>query len=122
MASTMPATAASTATPAPIPFSHDVGDHASAGISVLIAACLLAAAFVLLWLLRRRGWRGTQSPTSPRVNRDLAVVQRLRLSTGCLAYVLQDGSDRLLVVEARSGVQMMPLRESTMELGEGGQS
>jgi hypothetical protein len=122
MASTMPATAASTAAPAPIPFSRDVGDHASGGISVLIAACLLAAVFVLLWLLRRRGWRSEQGPRSSRMNRDLVVVQRLRLSTGCLAYVLQDGSDRLLVVEARGGIQMMPLRESTMELGEGERS
>jgi hypothetical protein len=122
MASTMPATAASTAAPVAIPFRHEAGGSASGGVSILVAACLLGAAFVALWLLKRRGWQGMHGQVSARANTGVVVAQRLRLSTGCAAYVLQDGNDRLLVIEARSGVQTMPLRGVATEHGEGAEA
>ena len=98
----MPAVAASVAPAAPIPFSHESAPAASGGGSLLVAA---------LWLLKRSGWKGGALINGPRTQAPgVSVAQRLRLGPGCSAYVLHDGDERLLVVEARSGVQVTALR------------
>jgi hypothetical protein len=110
VAQASPAAAASIAPAAPIPFSRDAGSgDASGGASLLVAALLLAAAFAVLWVLKRRGWRGLPGQPAA-VPQGVKVTQRLRLGPACSAYVLQDGEDRLLVVEARQGVQVTALR------------
>ena len=103
----VPAVAASA--PAPIPFSHPVAPAVTGGGSLLIAGLLLAAAFAVLWLLHRRGWRGAGLTVIRAEAPGVSVAQRLRLGAGTVAYVLRDGDARLLVIEARSGVQVTPL-------------
>ncbi|GAA0706137.1 hypothetical protein ISN75_10360 [Dyella marensis] len=107
----MPTVAASVAPAAPIPFSHESAPAASGGGSLLVAALLLGAAFAALWLLKRSGWKGGALINGPCAQAPgVSVAQRLRLGPGCSAYVLHDGDERLLVVEARSGVQVAALR------------
>lgn len=108
-----PAVAASAGSVASIPFSREVAPAASGGTSLLVAALLLSTAFAVLWLLKRQGWNGIGLGQGPRVPPPgVSVAQRLRLGPGCWAYVLHDGDERLLVVEARSGVQVAALRSA----------
>lgn len=112
-----PATTASAAAQdAPIPFSRAGTPTVSGGGSLLVAALLLGTAFAALWLLKRRGWNADQ-PVSTKPG--VSVAQRLRLSPDCSAYVLRDGDDRLLVVEARSGVQVRALRSGHVSADQG---
>lgn len=115
-----PAVAASVASAAPIPFSRENAPAASGGASLLIAALLLGVAFAALWLLKRQGWNGSSRVLAARVPAaGVSVAQRLRLGPGCSAYVLHDGEQRLLVVEARSGVQVTPLRSAGSSAADG---
>ena len=115
-----PAVAASVASAAPIPFSREAAPTASGGTSLLVAALLLGAAFGVLWLLKRRGWNGMGPARGTRIpSPGVSVAQRLRLGPGCSAYVLHDGDERLLVVEARSGVQVTSLRPAEQSASEG---
>ncbi|MGO4703603.1 hypothetical protein [Dyella sp. 2RAB6] len=116
----MPAVAASVAPATPIPFSREPAPAASGGTSLLVAALLLGAAFAALWVLKRRGWNGAALAKGPRMPPSgVSVAQRLRLGPGCSAYVLHDGDERLLVVEARSGVQVTALRPLERPANEG---
>ena len=113
-----PATTASAAAQdAPIPFGRAGTPTVSGGGSLLIATLLLGTAFAALWLLKRRGWSADQPVRSTKPG--VSVVQRLRLSPGCSAYVLRDGDDRLLVVEARNGVQVTALRSGHVSADQG---
>jgi len=113
----VPAVASSAATSAPIPFSRDTGGQASGATSLLVAGLLLAAAFAVLWALKRRGWQGLASHIGmPATPSGVVVIQRLRLSASSAAYVLRDGEARLLVVESRAGVQVTHLSQ---EVGSG---
>jgi len=115
-----PAVAASTAPAAPIPFSREAAPAASGGASLLVAALLLGAAFAALWLLKRKGWNGNPLLKAARMpSSGVSVAQRLRLGPGCSAYVLHDGAQRLLVVEARSGVQVTALHPAAPSAHEG---
>jgi uncharacterized protein (DUF58 family) len=117
IARSSPATAASVVPATPIPFGQDTGGYADGGTSLLVAALLLVFGYAALWLLKRRGWGATGRPEA--APNTMKVVQRVRLSQTCSAYVLQDGENRLLIVEGRQGVQVAPLRaESARERGE----
>ncbi|WP_266158308.1 hypothetical protein [Dyella silvatica] len=109
-----PAVAASVAMPAAIPFSHAAVSSDSANMSgMLVAAALLALAFAVLWVLKQRGWGIKSSAISANAihqPEDFQVMQRLRLSPTCMAFVLSDGETRMLLVESRHSVTLQPLQ------------
>jgi hypothetical protein len=102
---TSPATATTSAIPFSTAPSTPIG---GASTSLVLAFVLLAAAFVVLWLVRRRGF-GVKALVAPGIQGEWSVVQRLRLTATSQAVVLSDGHEKLIVVESRHGVQVTPL-------------
>jgi hypothetical protein len=101
-----PAHAATTGQSGAIPFA-EAGHSAAPGnfTGLMIAAVLLAVAFVVLYIFRQRGLgrAGGVGATSGA----LKVVQRLRISGSCEAFVLDDAGTRLVVIESRHGLQVV---------------
>jgi hypothetical protein len=81
---------------------------AGASSSFALAFVLLAAAFAVLWLIRRRGY-GVKRLSASAAEDGWSVVQRIRLTATSQAVVLRDGRDSLIVVESRHGVRLMRL-------------
>jgi len=103
-----PASAASTGTP--ITFAQGAAAQQGSLTGLVVAALLLIGLCVGLWFVRRRGYlqRWVGVPGGLPVE-GVRVVQRLRLGIHAHAYVLEDGSDRWMVVEGRQGVHVTPL-------------
>jgi hypothetical protein len=100
----VPATASTSA----IPFGATPATPAGGSASgFLLAFVLLAVAFAVLWVIRRRGY-GMSLPGDARGG-GWVVAQRIRLTPTAQAVVLEDGEERLVVVESRYGVQVTRL-------------
>lgn len=107
-----PPAAPAAATTAAIPFGQAPQPVPGGNAGGFVAATLLlAAAFVVLWLLRKRGFGAAARVVTGTANgpEGIALTQRLRLSPTCQAYVLREGDVRMLVVESRYGVDVRPL-------------
>lgn len=100
----LPATASTSAIPFGATPATPAGGSAS---SFVLAFVLLAIAFAVLWFIRRRG-HGMTLPGDVR-GEGWVVAQRIRLTHTAQAVVLQEGSERLVVVESRYGVQVTRL-------------
>lgn len=73
----------------------------------MIAFVLLAVAFVVLWIVRQRGFALPSLPAAGQGSARWTVVQRLRLTPSAQAIILRDGNVQLVVVESRHGVHVM---------------
>ena len=108
----MPPTAPAGATTAAIPFGQAPQPVPGGNAGGFVAATLLlAVAFVVLWLLRKRGYGGTARVSTDTAHGavGISLTQRLRLSPTCQAFVLREGDVRMLVVESKYGVNVSPL-------------
>lgn len=103
-----PASAASTGTP--ITFAQGAAVQQGSLAGLLIAALLLVGLCIGLWFVRRRGylqrWMGMPMGLPAE---SVRVVQRLRMGVHAHAFIVEDGSDRWMVVEGRQGIHVTPL-------------
>lgn len=72
----------------------------------LLAFVLLGVAFLVLWFIRRRGYGAASHALAVAPGTGWTVAQRIRLTPTAQAIVLRDGSNEVLVVESRHGVQL----------------
>lgn len=94
----------------PISFAPTAPGQATHPAALAVTVALLAVACIGLWVARRGGYlRRWVGPPPGKAERGVRVVQRLRLGMHSHAYVLEDGTDRWIVVEGRQGVQMTAL-------------
>jgi hypothetical protein len=105
MQAASPATTSSSA----IPFAQPAATVApDAGGTFLLTALLLAVAVAVLWWLRKRLLNPAASVPGTAPSGAIAVSQRIRVSATCVATVLEGEGARMLVVESRQGVQVVP--------------
>ena len=102
-----PASAASTGTP--ITFAQGAAVQQGSFTGLLVATLLLVGLCVGLWFVRRRGYlqRWVGAPMGLPIE-GVRVVQRMRLGVHAHVFVIEDGSDRWMVVEGRQGVLIPP--------------
>jgi hypothetical protein len=102
------------ASPAPsctsaIPFAQPGASAApDGGGTFLLTALLLGLAIGVLWLLRKRLLNPPAVTAGSTPAGAIAVAQRIRVSATCMATVLEGEGARVLVVESRQGLQVVP--------------
>lgn len=105
----MQASPPASASSAAIPFAQPAATAApGAGGTFLLTALLLIVAIGVLWWLRKRLLSPVMPGSTGPVAAAIAVSQRIRVSPTCVATVLEGEGARMLVVESRQGVQVLP--------------
>jgi hypothetical protein len=97
--------------PSSIPFKEAAaGGSPSVAIAWIVTVVLLSGVFLFLFIARRRGWawpqRGSASPSG---GGRLVVVQSLRLSPTCMAFLMSRGGQELVIVESRHNLHVSSL-------------